>query len=244
MRAYSFAIKPFFILHLQYELIMKIFHIITLFSEVIGPYVEASILGKASKNKHIKIQCVDLRRFGIGKHKKVDDTPFGGGPGMVIRVEPVYKAVMSVLSRAQKRKSKTRVILFSTRGKKLTHAVVRRLSKYDELVFICGRYEGVDERVAQYIANEEISIGDYVLSGGELPALVVLEAISRHITGVLGKKESLEENNGSYPTYTKPDVFVPLKQNTIRNWRVPAVLRSGNHAAIEAWRRSHGKTIL
>ena len=222
---------------------MKIFHIITLFPEAIEPYVKTSLLGRASENKRVKVECINLRNFGLGKHKKVDDTPFGGGPGMVLRVEPIYKAVEFVLARTRRRKSKTRVILFSTRGKKLTQIVARRLARYDELVLICGRYEGVDERVASYIVDEEISIGDYVLFGGELPALVVLEAVSRHVGGVLGKKESLEENNGSYPTYTKPDVFTSLKQRTARNWHVPAVLRPGNHAAIKAWRDSHGKVL-
>lgn len=222
---------------------MKLFHIITLFPDALAPYITTSLLGKAAEKKRISTRLIDLRRFGAGRHKKVDDTPFGGGPGMVLQVEPIYKAVTTILNRAKKRNAKTRVVLFSTRGKKLTNGVLRRLARYDELVLICGRYEGVDERVAEHIAHEEISIGDYILSGGELPALVVLEGVSRHIPGVLGKEESLEEQNGSYPTYTKPETFHVLKKGKKSVWRVPSVLRSGNHAAIKAWRDSHGTKV-
>jgi tRNA (guanine37-N1)-methyltransferase len=200
------------------------FHIITLFPEAISEYLNSSILGRAEKNKIIKFDLVNLRKFGLGKHKKVDDRPFGGGPGMVLSVEPIYKAVQKI-----KKGKKTRVILFSTRGKTFNQKEAKRLSKYSDIVFICGRYEGVDERVAKHIADEEISIGDFVLSGGELPALIVTEAVSRHLPGVLGKTESLEEKNGSFPTYTRPPKF--------KNWEVPDVLISGNHAKIEKWRK-------
>ena len=129
---------------------------------------------------------------------------------------------------------KPQVILFSTRGKKFDAKIARRLSRYDDLILICGRYEGVDERVAQHIVDEEISIGDYVLSGGELPALVLVEAVSRHIPGFLGKEESLEEINGSFPTYTRPEDFIPAQG---KKWSVPKVLLSGNHKDIEEWRK-------
>ena len=127
---------------------------------------------------------------------------------------------------------KARVVLFSTRGKKLDAAAARRLAKYDDLVLICGRYEGVDERVAERIADEEVSIGDYVLSGGELPALVLMESVSRFVPGFLGKEESLEEVNGSFPTYTRPEVFAAGK----KKWRVPKILLSGDHKKIADWR--------
>jgi len=136
--------------------------------------------------------------------------------------------------RSTLKKHKTRVILFSTRGKRLDAAVARRLSTYDDLILICGRYEGVDERVAEHVADEEISIGDYVLSGGEIPALVLMEAVSRQIPGFLGKEESLEEVNGSFPTYTRPEIFSSAKG---KKWRVPPVLLSGDHKKIAEWRK-------
>ena len=205
------------------------FHIITLFPEAIEDYLRSSILGRAEKKKIIKFNLVNLRKFGLGRHKKVDDRPFGGGPGMVLSIEPIYKAVQKTKSKIKGKKNKTRVVLFSTRGKIFNQKTAKRLSKYDNLIFICGRYEGVDERVAERIVDEEISIGDFVLSGGELPALIVTEAVSRHLPGVLGKTESLEDIKGSFPTYTRPPVF--------KNWKVPEVLLSGNHKEIEKWRR-------
>lgn len=205
------------------------FDIITIFPKVFDSYLRESILGRAQKNKIIKINQVNLRDFTDDKHKTVDDKAYGGGPGMVIKIEPVYRAVQFLKSKTKNQKSKVRIILFSARGKKLDQKTVRRLSGYKHLILICGRYEGVDERVAKYIADEEISIGDYILSGGELPALVLIEAVSRHLPGVLGKQESLEEIKGSYPVYTRPEVF--------KKWRVPGVLLSGNHRKIEAWRR-------
>jgi tRNA (guanine37-N1)-methyltransferase len=229
---------------------MTNFYIITIFPEAFDSYFKTSILGRAQKNKIIKINIVNLRDFANGKksrsgskknsaneklklsgYRAVDDKPFGGGPGMVLKVEPIYNAVKFLNSRIKGQKSKTRIILFSTRGKKLDQKLVKKLSKYDNLILICGRYEGVDERVAKYIADEEISIGDFILSGGELPAMVLVEAVSRHIKGVLGKQESLEEIKGSYPVYTRPAVF--------KNWRVPKVLLSGDHQKIEKWRSLH-----
>lgn len=221
-----------------------IFNVITIFPEALRPYLKTSILGRAQKKKLIKINFLNLRDFAIGKHKKVDDSPFGGGPGMVLKIEPIYKAVSSIKHQASK-KSKTRIILFSTRGKKFTNLDAKRLSKYKNLILICGRYEGVDERVADYIADEEISIGEYILAGGELPAMVLIEAISRQIKGVLGKNESLEEVKGSYPVYTKPEVFKATsnKRQETRNkrkaiWKVPKVLLSGNHKKIDEWRKN------
>lgn len=214
---------------------MKTFHIISLFPESVESYITSSIIGRAQEKKIIRIHPVPLRPFGIGKHKVTDEPPYGGGPGMVLKVDPIYTAVKKVLGKIKK--GKTRTILFSTRGNVFTNADAVRLSKYDNIIFICGRYEGVDERVAEHIADEEISIGDFVLSGGELPALVVLDAISRQIPGVLGKTESLEEIKGSYPVYTKPAEFIPDPKKKKKVWKVPEVLQSGNHKLIEEWRK-------
>ncbi len=214
---------------------MKKFHVISLFPESLESYINASIIGRAIKSKLIAINPIALRPFGIGKHKVTDEPPYGGGPGMVMKVEPIYAAHKKVLSKIKS--GKTRTILFSTRGKVFTNADAKRLSKYDNIILICGRYEGVDERVADYIADEEVSIGDFVLSGGELPALVLIDAISRQIPGVLGKTDSLEEIKGSYPVYTKPAEFtlnLPGKKKKV--WKVPDVLQSGNHKLIEEWR--------
>jgi len=207
------------------------FTILTIFPDALTSYINTSILKRAQEKKVIKINTVDIRAFAKDKHKTTDDSPYGGGPGMVMKIEPIYKAVKK-LTRSTKKK--TRVILFSTRGKKLDQKMARRLAKYDHLIMIAGRYEGVDERVAQHIADEEISIGDYILSGGELPAMVLTEAVSRHIPGVLGKQESLEEIKGSYPVYTRPEVFTTKEG---KNLKVPTVLLSGDHKKIDAWRK-------
>ncbi|MDD4819160.1 MAG: tRNA (guanosine(37)-N1)-methyltransferase TrmD [Candidatus Colwellbacteria bacterium] len=155
---------------------MKKFDIITIFPDILDSYLNESIIKRAIKKKLIRIKTWDLRKFSKNKHRKVDDRPYGGGPGMVLQAEPVYRAVKNIKSRE---KGRSRTILFSPRGKKLEDKDIKRLSKYDRLIMICGRYEGVDERVEKYIADETISIGDYILAGGELPAMVLTEAISR-----------------------------------------------------------------
>lgn len=191
-----------------------------------------SILKRAQEKKLIQIKTHNLRDYTEDKHNKVDDNPYGGGPGMMLKIEPIYKAVKSIEDGVGKIEQ-TRSILFSTRGKKLDKKIAKRLAKYKNLILICGRYEGVDERVAKHIADEEISIGDFVLAGGELPAMLLIEAVSRFVPGVLGKKESLETVRGSYPSYTRPETF-----NT---WKVPKTLLSGNHKKIEEWRRQKNK---
>lgn len=239
------------------------FNIITIFPKIFDSYFNESLIKRAIKNKIIDIQTHDLRDFADEKHVKarheprraVDDKPFGGGPGMVLKIEPIYKAVQFLKLGSQNLNLKNRTILFSMRGKKLDAKIAKRLSKYKQLILICGRYEGVDERVAKYIADEEISIGNYVLSGGELPAMVLIETVSRFLPGFLGKHESLEEIKGSYPVYTRPEVFIPRnkkhapltsliransrirKQKKGKVWQVPKVLLSGNHKKIEEWRR-------
>ncbi len=225
------------------------FDVITIFPKIFDSYLKESLIKRALAKGIIDIGVSNLRDFTSVRHKtarptdssgraerkwsfgQVDDRPFGGGPGMVLKIEPIYKAVQFL---KKKIRGKPRVILFSTRGKKLDAKTAKRLSKYKNLILICGRYEGVDERVAEYIADEEISVGDYVLSGGELPALVLIESISRFLPGFLGKYESLEDVKGSYPVYTRPEMFKVGR----RKLDVPKVLLSGNHKKIEEWRKS------
>jgi len=217
---------------------MVTFDIISIFPDSLSPYVKSSILGRAIKKKLIKVNLVNLRDFASGKHRIVDDAPYGGGPGMVLKADVIFRAVKKSLGR---KKRKTRVILFSTRGKKFDAKMARKFSAYEKLVLISGRYEGVDERVAKFCADEEISIGDYVLSGGELPSLVFLEAVSRQIPGVLGKEESLEEKKGSYPVYTRPSSFTVLLGGKKKKFDVPGVLLHGNHKEIDEWRKTQGR---
>jgi tRNA (guanine37-N1)-methyltransferase len=229
---------------------MKRFDVITIFPEVIAPYTQASILGKAQKSKLLKIQGHDLRKYSQAKHHRVDDTPYGGGAGMVMMIQPFEAAVSDVrlkvpglIKKILKRVSKqpsVRVVLTSASGRRFTQADAKRLTEYDQVIFLCGRYEGVDYRVEEAIADEALSIGDFVLTGGELPALVMIDAIARNIPGVLGNDQTLaEESHGDdgnleYPQYTKPEVYT-LKNKQIL--AVPEVLLSGNHKAIEKWRR-------
>jgi tRNA (guanine37-N1)-methyltransferase len=234
--------------------------IITIFPEVFKPYFEESILKIAQKKRKLKICLHNLRDYTLGKHKKVDDRPFGGGPGMVMMLEPISRAVEDIVRRAscagrsaskrrlpvrqagktQDTRRMTKIILLSPQGKTLNQRLVKKLAKYKHLILICGRYEGVDERVHQNLVDDEISIGDYVLSGGELAAMVLVEAVSRLIPGVLGHKdssrfESFSENLLDYPQYTRPAEF--------RGMRIPEVLSSGNHKKIEEWRRKESLRI-
>jgi len=219
-----------------------IFNIITLFPEIYKTYLKQSLIGKAQKKKIVKINVLDLRDFTSDKHKTIDDKPFGGGRGMVLKVEPIYKAVKSL----KKKGKKTKVVLFTPRGKKFNQRMATRFSKLDKLILISGRYEGVDERIAKHLVDEEISIGDYVLMGGDLPALVLIETISRLIPKVIGKPELLKEritkDKGfiEYPQYTRPEIFSPNKKVF---WKIPKILLSGNHKKIEDWRKKHSKII-
>lgn len=212
------------------KLKVRRFDVITIFPEVIAPYAEASILGRAQKNGLISIAAHNLRDWAMDKHHKVDDSPYGGGPGMVMKVEPFDGAVKAVKAKGKK----ARVIVTSASGKPFTQQDAIRLAKYDQLIFLCGRYEGIDGRVEEHLADEAFSIGNYVLTGGELPALVMIDAIARNVPGVLGAKESLaQESHGEeglleYPQYTKPEVY--------KKWNVPEVLLSGDHKKIEKWR--------
>jgi len=210
------------------------FDIITIFPRVFDSYFQESILKRAQQKKLIKINIHNLRDFTSDRRKTVDDRPYGGGPGMIMMAEPIYKAIKKIKSR-----KKLKVILLSAKGKKFDQETAKKLSKLDQIILICGRYEGVDERVAKHIADYEISIGDYVLSGGEIPAMIVVEAVSRLIKGVLGKKESLIEesfyknNFLEYPQYTRPEKFL--------KYAAPKVLLSGNHKKIKEWREKNSQ---
>ena len=228
------------------------FDVITLFPEVFETYFQQSLIKKAREKKIVKINILDLRDFSLDKHKTVDDKPFGGGRGMIVKVEPIYRclsflAKLKVKNEKLKvKKEKTKIVLFTPRGKKFNQKMATQFAKLDRLILISGRYEGVDERVAKYIADEKISIGDYVLMGGDLPALVVIETVARLVPGVIGKSELLKERITKkkgfieYPQYTRPEVFEPQKG---ARWRVPKVLLSGDHKKIEQWRKKYSKII-
>ena len=201
------------------------FNILTLFPEMFT-VLESSILGRAKIEGKIEINLINIRDFSKNKHKKVDDTPYGGGAGMVIRPDVVYDAYNSIGNK------KAKVIYLSPQGKTLTQKKVKELSLENEITLLCGHYEGIDERVLEKIVDEEISIGDYVLTGGELPAMVLIDAVSRYVDGVLSKGSVLEETFSNdlleYPQYTRPEIFM--------NMKVPEVLLSGHHKNIEEWR--------
>ncbi len=206
--------------------------IITIFPKMFAPVLEESILKRAQQKGKVKICVHNLRGYTLDKHKKTDDRPFGGGSGMVMNAEPIFRAVEKIKSGV--RSHKPGVILLCPQGQPLTQKLAKKLAKHRHLILICGHYEGIDERVRRYLADEEISVGDYVLTGGELPAMVLVDAIARLIPGVLGDKnslhfESFEDNLLEYPHYTRPADF--------RGMKVPAVLLSGDHKKIEAWRR-------
>ncbi len=212
--------------------------IITLFPEFIDQYAGFGIIARAIKNKLLKISAVNLRRFAIDKRGTVDDRPYGGGLGMVLRPDVVIKAINKLRGRPSTKK--TRVVLMTPQGKPFTQAIARKLSTYDHIVFVSGRYEGFDERVRKFV-DEEISIGDYVLMGGELPALVITEAVLRLVPGVLGKddsadKESFTESMLEFPQYTKPEVLEVKVNGKVKKIPVPKVLLSGHHLNIEKWR--------
>ena len=222
--------------------------ILTIFPEVFPGYLDASILGRAQKQKLLDVRVHQLRNWTHDARKTVDDKPFGGGPGMVMQVQPFHEALAALGVRSKKtgkrvpKAKKTRVILTAANGKAFTHTDAVRLSKYDRVVFLCGRYEGIDARVGERLADETFRIGDYVLTGGELPALVMTDAIARHRPGVLGKEASLDEESwgdqgtgdgvqgtGEYPQYTRPEKYLGMS--------VPKILLSGDHAKIREWRR-------
>ena len=215
---------------------MMRFDVLTLFPEMFEP-VKTSILGRAEKKELIELNLINFREFSTDKQRHVDDCPYGGGAGMVIKPEPVYAAYRSIVDELS---YKPKVIYLSPQGKVLHQKMARELAKEEHLILLCGHYEGIDQRLLDEIVDEEISIGDYVLTGGELPAMVLIDAISRNIKGVLNE-ESVEEESFSeenlleYPQYTRPEEFMSR--------RVPEVLLSGHHANIEKWRREQSLEI-
>jgi len=226
------------------------FDIITIFPDLFSGFLSESLLARAQAKKLLTIRTHNLRKWTNDKHKTVDDRPYGGGAGMVLKIEPIWRAVQflkpaNLKSQKINPKQKMRVILLSAKGNIFTQKDARRLSKYDRLIFICGRYEGVDERVAKYIADEEISIGSYVLFGGEVASMVIIEAVSRLIPGVVHKEESIKNESFSdkeaeereHPQYTRPEVFTFGKKKL----KVPKILLSGNHEIIGQWRKRESR---
>jgi len=212
------------------------FHIITIFPEIFDSYLNESILGRALKNKLIEVRFYNPRDFikaPKNNYRPVDDKPYGGGPGMVMRAEPVVHAVNKALNTVKGKK--VLIINFIPSAEKFTTASAKNIfKKYTDIILICGRYEGIDARIDKILKTKKFSIGDYVLTGGELPAMVLIDSISRQIPGVLGKYESLEEERvSSSEVYTRPEV---LKYKN-KNYRVPKVLLSGNHKLIEEWKK-------
>ena len=204
------------------------FHIITLFPEVIAKHLEYLPFRKAISEQKIEVNIINLRDFAIDKRGTVDDKPYGGGTGMILRIEPIYDALQSIGVEQE-----SRIVVTSPSGKKWKQEIAQEFSNEKHIVIICGRYEGIDARVEENLATDKISIGDYVLSGGELPALIMMESITRLIPGVLEKESALSEesfNDGNleYPQYTRPEEY--------QGWKVPDTLLSGNHAEIKKWR--------
>lgn len=208
------------------------FDVLTLFPEMFKP-LQQSIIGKAVEKKLININLINIRDFSKDKHKKVDDTPYGGGAGMVIKPDVVYDAYKSIQDK------KAKVIYLTPQGKPLNQKIVENLSKEDHLILLCGHYEGIDQRILDKIVDEEISIGDYVLTGGEIPAMVLIDSVSRYVEGVI-KSDSIQEESFSnqlleYPQYTRPEIF--------EGESVPEILLSGHHENIEKWRKEKSLEI-
>ena len=211
------------------------FEVFTLLPEVFPPYLESSILQRARQRGLIDVRVHDIRAHAPDKHHTTDDTPYGGGGGMVMKPEPVFEAVESVLGpRVASGPLAVPIILLTPQGRVFTQGMAEELARYERIALLCGRYEGVDERIREHLVSDEISVGDYVLTGGELPALLIIDAVSRLLPGVLGDPTGAQDDSHSmglleYPHYTRPPEF--------RGWKVPDVLLSGDHGKIEKWRR-------
>lgn len=226
------------------------FDILTIFPGIFDSYLAEGIISRAVNKKILKINVHDLRDFSSDKRRTVDDTTYGGGPGMVLKIEPIFKALRKIKvidtkgRRTRAGKKNTRIIIASAKGKIFDQEKAIELSKYKRIVIICGRYEGIDERVAEHLSDEEISVGEYVLTGGELAAMIFLDSITRLKRGVVGNRESVLEESFSkkgyleYPHYTKPESFIPVRG---LKWNVPKVLLSGDHKKIKEWRDEKSK---
>lgn len=217
------------------------FEVFSLLPEVFPPYLESSILQRARQRGLIEVRVHNIRDYTHDRHHTTDDTPYGGGGGMVMKPEPVFEAVETVLGAPsdQPQPVAVPVILLTPQGRVFTQRVAEELARHERIALLCGRYEGVDERIREHLVTDEISVGDYVLTGGELPALLIIDAVSRLIPGVLGDPTGAEDDSHSmglleYPHYTRPPEF--------RGWQVPEVLLSGDHGKIEKWRREQALT--
>jgi tRNA (guanine37-N1)-methyltransferase len=222
------------------------FDILTIFPQMFPGYLDESIVGRAQKKKQVKINIYNIRDYAADKYKTVDGKPYGGGPGMILKVDSIYRCLRRIVGR-EKKKLQRKIILLSPQGKTFDQKTAEKFSKLDQIVLICGRYEGFDERVRRLV-DEQVSIGDYVLTGGELPAMVLVDAVTRLVPGVVGKEISLAEETFAkkgyieYPQYTRPEVF------EFEDWdgkkkklRVPEVLLSGDHKKIKEWREKQVK---
>jgi len=225
------------------------FDIITIFPEIFDSYFKEGIISRAIKDGAVDIKVHNLRDYSDDKHSSVDDTPYGGGAGMVLKVEPIYKALVNIVGKEEipcfrKKSKKVHIVLFSAKGEKYNQGKAESFSKIDKIVLVCGRYEGIDERVVEKLVDEEISIGEYVLTGGEIPAMVVVDSVARLLKGVLGNEESIMDESFSkegyleYPHYTKPEIFSPEPDI---DWKVPDVLLSGHHQKIKEWKENMSK---
>ena len=220
--------------------------ILTIFPKMFDAVLGESIIKRAQDKGVVEINIIDIRVFTKDKHRKVDDRPFGGGPGMVMNAEPFFEAINYIRKKTKDSLLKTRTILMSPRGRRFDHGLAKKLSKYEHMVLLCGHYEGIDERVASHLADEEISIGDFVLTGGELPAMVIIDSVVRLLPGALGDENSSKDESFSvgdrhacplleYPHYTRPADYKGMK--------VPDVLLSGNHEKIKEWRKKEALKI-
>jgi len=221
---------------------MLTFNVLSIFPEMFGSFVSSSICGRAIQAGHIRIQLYNFREYTLDKHRRVDDAPFGGGAGMLIGPQSVFDCFADI--RQEQQGKRTLSVYMSPAGERLTHRMAGELAGYEELNILCGHYEGVDQRILDSLIDREVSIGDYVLTGGELPAMVLMDSVMRHVAGVLGNQESAGEESFSeeglleYPQYTRPADF--------RGMKVPEILLMGHHANIKAWRRREAlkKTAL
>ena len=215
------------------------FDIVTIFPQFFDSFLAHSLVKRAIANERINIRVHNLRDYSKDKHQKVDDTPFGGGPGMVLTPQPLFDAVRAILESSPYDRKRIRVVMLTPQGSTFTQTRARDMStSYDQVLFLCGRYEGFDERVREFLIDEQLSIGDFVIQGGEVPAMLIIEAVSRLLPGVLGDDTSSHDESFShapdqleYPQYTKPADFEGMK--------VPEILQNGHHKQIEEWRRTH-----
>ncbi len=214
--------------------------VLTIFPKMFDAVLGESIIKRARESGAVEINIVDIRPFSKDRHRKVDDRPFGGGPGMVMNAEPFFEAVNYIRKKTKQERLKTRVILMSPRGSTFEDGMVKRLSRCEHMILLCGHYEGIDERVREFLIDEEVSIGDFVLTGGELPAMVVIDAVARFLPGVLGNKDSRRDESFSkgllgHPQYTRPADYNGMK--------VPDTLISGDHKKIKKWRKKESLKI-